>query len=139
MRKGECLYLVVTCSSYVLTLPGIFVYFKEFQIQSKVITKTCPCNIQRFFSAVKPENFTRKKLIFLIFLLKTLIVGTPRQNRLAEAVLTSTHNLYFGAKIRKKVYPCIPQFYYIKVGFKGVYISRTCFPDESKHGHSVSD
>ena len=25
------------------------------------------------------------------------------------------------------VYPCIPQFYYIKLGFKGVYIP--CFPD----------
>ena len=42
----------------------------------------------------------------------------------------STHNLCFGAKIRrKKIYPCIPQFYYIKVGFKGVLIARTCFPD----------
>ena len=39
-------------------------------------TKTCPCNIQRFFSAVKIENFIRKFLIFLIFLLNTLIVGT---------------------------------------------------------------
>ena len=27
------------------------------------------------------------------------------------------------------VYPCKPQFFYIKVGFTGVYISRTCFPD----------
>ena len=32
------------------------------------ITKTCPCNIQRFFSPVKNENFMRKKFdIFLIF------------------------------------------------------------------------
>ena len=36
----------------------------------------------------------------LIFLLKTQIVGT-RWNRLGEAVLTITHNLCFGAKIRK--------------------------------------
>ena len=42
--------------------------------------------------------------------------------------LTSTHNLCFGAKIRKKKYPCIPQFCDIKVGFKGVNITRTCFP-----------
>ena len=51
----------------------------------------------------------------------------------------STHNLYFLAEIRKimytpvnpiffsrnkknNVYPCKPQFYYIKVGFKGVKI-----------------
>ena len=47
-----------------------------------------------------------------------------------EAVLTSTHNLCFGAKIRKIVYPCIPQFYYIKVGFKGVIIAMTCFSDD---------
>ena len=41
----------------------------------------------------------------------------------------STHNLCFGTKIKKKVYPCQPQFCYIKVGFKGVYIARTRFPD----------
>ena len=39
----------------------------------------------------------------------------------------STHNLCFEAKIRT----CIPQFCYIKVGFKGVYISWTWFPDVS--------
>ena len=46
-----------------------------------------------------------------------------------EAVLTSTHNLCFGAKNEKYVYPCRSQFCYIKVGFKGVYLSRACFPD----------
>ena len=35
-----------------------------------------------------------------MILFKTLIVGTPK-NRLAEAVLTSTYNPCFGAKIRK--------------------------------------
>ena len=33
------------------------------------------------------------------------------------------------SKIRKKVYPCKPQFYYIKVGCKGVFVTRTCFLD----------
>ena len=53
-------------------------------------------------------------------------------NRLADAVLTSAHNLCFGAKIRKKnrYTPAYPVFYYIKGRFKGVYIARTCFPDE---------
>ena len=32
--------------------------------------------IQRFFSAVKLEKFIGKKMIFLIFMHKTLIVGT---------------------------------------------------------------
>ena len=46
-----------------------------------------------------------------------------------EAVLTCTYNLCFRAKIRKNVYPYKPQFYYIKVGCKGVFISRTCLHD----------
>ena len=41
------------------------------------ITKTSPCNIEGFFfSEKKEENFISKTLIFLTFLLKTLIVGT---------------------------------------------------------------
>ena len=45
-------------------------------------------------------------------------MGT-RQNHLDEAVLTSTHNLCFEAKIRKIGIPLIPQFCYIKVGHEG--------------------
>ena len=29
----------------------------------------------------------------------------------------------------KIVYPCIPQFYYVKLWFKVVYIARTCYLD----------
>ena len=94
---------------------------------------------------------------FSIFLLKTYTVYTC-QNRLGNAVLTSTdnlcfgakdkkkknrytlgnpdkavlrstHKLCFGAKIRKIGMPCKPQFLYIKVGFKGIYFSWTCYPD----------
>ena len=50
-----------------------------------LITKTRPCNIQKIFGC-KNENFPWKNFdIFLIF----------AQN-IAEAVLTSTHNLCFG-------------------------------------------
>ena len=56
---------------------------------------------------------------FLIFMLKTSIVGT--------------HNQCFGSKIRKKrVYPGKLQFCYIKVGFKWVFDTRTYFPDVMK-------
>ena len=41
----------------------------------------------------------------------------------------STHNLCFRAKIRKNVYQCTPQFYYTKVGCKGVFVTRTSFRD----------
>ena len=47
--------------------------------------------------------------------------------RLVGEVLKSTHDLCFGTEIQ--VYPCIPQFYNMKVGFKGVFIAGTSFPD----------
>ena len=47
----------------------------------------------------------------------------------AEAVQTSTHNLSFGAEIRKICIPLHTPVFHTKVGFKGVYIAGTCFPD----------
>ena len=89
------------------------------------------------FSAVNIANFIRIILIFLIYLLKSLIVGTC-QNRLAEAVLTSTHNVCFGTNtcIRKIG---IPQVYFIKEGYEGVYIIRICYPDECKTTDAVQN
>ena len=37
----------------------------------------------------------------------------------------------FWSKNKKKVYPCKPKFYYIKVGCKGVFVSGTFFRDVS--------
>ena len=48
---------------------------------------------------------------------------------MGEAVLTSAQNLCFGTIIRKVVYPCVSQFYYMKVGYKGLFISWICFLD----------
>ena len=35
----------------------------------------------------------------------------------------------FWSKDKEKVYPCKRQFYYIKVGCKGVFVTRTCLRD----------
>ena len=53
-------------------------------------------------------------MIFFKFLLKTLIAGTQSM---------------VWSKNKKNVYPYKPQFYYIKVGCKGVFVTRTCFRD----------
>ena len=62
------------------------------------------------FLVVKMKIFIVKILIFFLFLLKTYIVILLVHVRTASAVR---------------------QFFYITVGFKGVYISWTCFPDGS--------
>ena len=57
-----------------------------------------PMQYTEIFKVVKNENFQWKKSdIFLIFA-QNIDCGYTLE---AEAVLTSTHNLCFGAKIRK--------------------------------------
>ena len=73
-------------------------------------------NILQFLTAVKKDNFQ----------MKNCDVFCSKHWLWVLVVLTSTHNLCFRAKIRKHVYPCKPQFKYIKVGCKGVYLTRTC-------------
>ena len=78
----------------------------------------------RFFSCCKNENFhLQNSDIFLIF----------AQNIDWAQVRTALPSKN-GAKIRKIGIPvgnpCKPQFFYIIVGYKGVNISWTCFPDE---------
>ena len=59
--------------------------------------------------------------IFLIFA-QNIDCGYTSEKVLTIYVLEqSKNNRYYD--------PCKPQFYYIKVGFKGVFIAWTCFPD----------
>ena len=41
--------------------------------------------------------------------------------------------MFLSINKKNDVYPCIPQFYYIKKGFKGVKIIQACFRDELHH------
>ena len=71
--------------------------------------------------------------IFLIFaqnivcgyMLEPPQVGRSKEY-ISEAVLKSTHDQCFRAKLRKNVYLCKPQFYYIEEGCQGVFIAQTC-------------
>ena len=81
-------------------------------------------NINGDFFVLEIDNFQLKTIdIFLIFAqnLDCRYMLEP------PGLLTSTRNLFFGGKIRKTGIPCVPQFFYIKVGFKGIYITRKCF------------
>ena len=93
------------------------------------ITQTCPCNKQDIFKVVKKMIiFSRNVLIFLLIFAQNIDCGYT-----LEAVLTSTQNLCFEAKIRKIDIPLqTPVFFlYLKVGFMGINFSWTCFPDEA--------
>ena len=69
-----------------------------------VITKTCPCNKQSYFEHKKNENFQLKNFDFFFLIFAQMIdcgYTLEPPHRLGKAVLTSSHNLCFGAKIRK--------------------------------------
>ena len=78
-------------------------------------------NFHRYKNNFQMKNFS----IFFIIFAQNLDCGS-------EAVLTSTHNVCIRAKKkRNNEYHCKPQYYYIKVGRKTVYITRMCNPDAS--------
>ena len=55
-----------------------------------------------------------------------------------ENILTSTHNVCFESKIRKLGTPMqTAVFPYIKVGFKVVNISRTCYSDDFMYNRNL--
>ena len=83
------------------------------------------------FKVVKNENFRWKNFdIFLIFALN-IDCGYTLEPSHRSSSNEYPQSMFWSKNTKKKVYPCIPQFYCIKVGFKGVYITRTCFPDET--------
>ena len=88
--------------------------------KTQTITKTCPCNIERFFSALKIENLIEKKNdIFITF---------PQNIDRRGGSNVYPHPMFWIKNKKKYVYPCTLHFCYIEVGFNGVYISRTNFP-----------
>ena len=45
-------------------------------------------------------------------------------------------SMFLRRNKKNKVYPCKPQFYYIKVGFKEVKIIYACFRDDKTYNKS---
>ena len=103
------------------------------------ITKTCPVQVfTEIFSEEKIEKFISKCSTFFYIFAQNIHCG------FGEVVLTSTHNVSFGSKLRKlgiplytpillylsvimqtcpcNVYPLEPHFYIGKLGYAGVYL-----------------
>ena len=89
------------------------------QSEDILITKHAYSNMLKILPSKNKKNQI-KILIFFTFLLKNIDCGYRLE---LPQYSTSTYNLCFWAEIRKNcIYPCKPQFYYIKVGLKAVII-----------------
>ena len=82
------------------------------------------------FFRSKIDNFHRKKFdIFLIFAQNIdcgYTLEPPRRGGSNEY----PQSMFWSKNKKSRYTPAYLQFYYIKVGFKGVFIARTCFPHE---------
>ena len=68
----------------------------------------------------KTESFHIKILIFFIFLLKNMDCRYPLEPPRRDGSNEYPQSMFLSRNKKNNVYPCKPQFYYIKVGFKGV-------------------
>ena len=93
-------------------------------------------------SPPKTENFQIKILIFFIFLLqnifflfllKNIDCGYSLEPPCRGGSREYPQSMFFSRYKKNNVYFCKPQFYYVKVGFKGVTIYRYVFRDEQKN------
>ena len=83
------------------------------------------------FFNFKTENFQLKNFdIFLIFAQNIdcgYTLEPPRRGGSNEY----PQSMFWSKNKKNRYTPAYPRYCYIKVGFKGVYITRTCFPDDA--------
>ena len=129
------LYIVIVATFFV-NIRHIKTSFKV-RLCSKYTNKTSLFNITktRLFKYI--ENFTSKNWkfsdenpwYFSYFCSKHRLwysLEPPRRGSSNE----SPQSMFLSRNKKNNVYPYKPQFYYIKVGFKGVRIIEACFHDE---------
>ena len=72
------------------------------------------------FKVLKNENFQQKMFNIFLKFAQNIDCGYPLEPPRGEAVLTSTLNICFGAKLRKIDIPLHIPILLLKVGFEGV-------------------
>ena len=91
-----------------------------------------PVQIYWKFHHQKLKNFQIKTPIFFHISAQNIdcrySLEPPRQGGSNEY----PQSMFLSRYKKNNVYPCKPQFYYIKVGFKGVKIIQACFRDDTK-------
>ena len=81
------------------------------------ITKTCLFKYIKTISPPKTENLKIKTLIFFIILLKNIACGYSLELPQRGSSNEYPQSMFLSRNKINNIYPCKPQFYYIKVGF----------------------
>ena len=74
------------------------------------ITKTCPCNIQRFFSVAKKENFVRKCLIFFLIFAQNIDRGYTLEPPRRGGSNEYPQSMFWSKNKKNRYTPAYPRF-----------------------------
>ena len=84
--------------------------------------ETTPILIYRNFHLQKPENFQTKNSDIFHISAQNIDCGYSLEPPLRGSSKEYPQSMFLSRNKKNYVYPCKPQFYYIKVGFNGVKI-----------------
>ena len=106
------------CSSYLGYSVGDYHYEKM------------PIQIYRKFNLQKTENFQTKNFDIFHISAQNIDCGYSLEPPRRGGSNEYPQSMFLCRNKKNNVYPCKPQFDYIKMGFKGVKIIQVCFRDE---------
>ena len=95
-----------------------------------IITKTRLFKYKENFR-YKTENFQIKSSDIFHISAQKLDCGYSLEPPRRGCSNEYPQSMFLSRNKKNNVYPCKPQFYYIKVGFKGVSIIYACFRDDA--------
>ena len=86
------------------------------------ITKTCLFKYIENFTTIEIENFQIKNPDIFHISAQNIDCGNSLEPPCRGGSNEYPQSMFLNRNKKNNVYPCKPQFYYIKVGFKGVKI-----------------
>ena len=112
----------------------MFIFFKSSDCSAWIefwhITENMPIQIYwKFYNQKKGEFSDKNSDIFQISA-QNIDCGYSLEPPRRGGSNEYPQSMFLSRNKKNNVYPCKPQCYYIKMGFKGVKIKKACFLDE---------
>ena len=121
MRGLNCIYAVR------------FKYAVDFYLSYSIVAchyENTPIQIYRKFHHQKNWEFSDKNSDIFRISVQNIDCGYSLEPPHRGGFNEYPQSMFLSRNKKNHVYPCKPQFYFIKVGFKGVKIIYVCFRDE---------
>ena len=121
MHEKPCLIPILKYYPFVFLLLELRVRCRVSKNSLRSITKTRLFKYLEIFTS-KKQKISDKNLIFFSYSAQNIDCGYPLEPPRQGGSNVYPQSIFLSRNKKNNEYPCKPQFYYIKVGFKGVKI-----------------